>query len=444
MSESGIVFELYRVLIIEQRKEEINVLNLDRKTLKKIFLVVAACILVYWILHEVNQVRTVFRVIKNIFSPFFVGAALAFVINVPMRAIERWLKGIKKDGLRRVISIILSVLLVLIILSAVCWLLIPALIDTLQSIVPALTNAVTKLEAMISQFLDQNPDVMQWVTNNIDLEKLDLSGLLQKAISLLSSSISSVIAGAFQAIGGIADVVIDLVISVVFSIYCLFQKETLARQGRKLLYAFLPEKFSDETVRILRLSNTTFSNFLSGQCIEACILGSLFAVAMAIFDMPYIPLISVMIAVSAFIPVVGAISACIIGAFLILLNDPTKAFWFVIMSFVLQQFENNVIYPRVVGTSIGLSGMWVLLAVGIGGELMGAGGMFIMIPVASVIYTLLQERTHKHLADKQIDPEKLKAQPPERRPWVKNSGKNKEKRAAEKEQGQQPEGNEKL
>jgi len=420
------------------------VLNLDRKTLKKIFLVVAACILVYWVLHEANQVRSVFRVIKNIFSPFFIGAALAFVINVPMRAIERWLKGVKKDGLRRVISIILSVLLVLIILSAVCWLLIPALIDTLQSIVPALTSAAVKVEAAIRQFLDQNPDVMQWVSNNIDLEKLDLSSLLQKAISLLSSSISSVIAGAFQAIGGIADVVIDLVISVVFSIYCLFQKETLARQGRKLLYAFLPEKFSDETVRILRLSNTTFSNFLSGQCIEACILGSLFAVAMAIFDMPYIPLISVMIAVSAFIPVVGAISACFIGAFLILLNDPTKAFWFVIMSFVLQQFENNVIYPRVVGTSIGLSGMWVLLAVGIGGELMGAGGMFIMIPVASVIYTLLQERTHKHLAEKQIDPEKLKAQPPERRPWVKNSGKNKEKRAAEKEQGQQPEGNEKL
>jgi len=420
------------------------VLNLDRKTLKKIFLVVAACILVYWVLHEANQVRSVFRVIKNIFSPFFIGAALAFVINVPMRAIERWLKGVKKDGLRRVISIILSVLLVLIILSAVCWLLIPALIDTLQSIVPALTSAAVKVEAAIRQFLDQNPDVMQWVSNNIDLEKLDLSSLLQKAISLLSSSISSVIAGAFQAIGGIADVVIDLVISVVFSIYCLFQKETLARQGRKLLYAFLPEKFSDETVRILRLTNTTFSNFLSGQCIEACILGSLFAVAMAIFDMPYIPLISVMIAVSAFIPVVGAISACFIGAFLILLNDPTKAFWFVIMSFVLQQFENNVIYPRVVGTSIGLSGMWVLLAVGIGGELMGAGGMFIMIPVASVIYTLLQERTHKHLAEKQIDPEKLKAQPPERRPWVKNSGKNKEKRAAEKEQGQQPEGNEKL
>lgn len=419
-------------------------LNLDRKTLKKIFLVVAACILVYWVLHEANQVRSVFRVIKNIFSPFFIGAALAFVINVPMRAIERCLKGVKKDGLRRVISIILSVLLVLIILSAVCWLLIPALIDTLQSIVPALTSAAVKVEAAIRQFLDQNPDVMQWVSNNIDLEKLDLSSLLQKAISLLSSSISSVIAGAFQAIGGIADVVIDLVISVVFSIYCLFQKETLARQGRKLLYAFLPEKFSDETVRILRLSNTTFSNFLSGQCLEACILGSLFAVAMTILKMPYIPLISVMIAVSAFIPVVGAISACFIGAFLILLNDPTKAFWFVIMSFLLQQFENNVIYPRVVGTSIGLSGMWVLLAVGIGGELMGAGGMFIMIPVASVIYTLLQERTHKHLADKQIDPEKLKAQPPERRPWFKNSAKNKEKRAAEKEQGQQPEGNEKL
>ena len=262
------------------------------------------------------------------------------------------------------------------------------------------------------------------------MDKLDLSNLVQRAITVATDSISVLITSAFQAVGEIASGLINLVISVVFSIYCLYQKETLARQGRKLLYAFLPEKTSDEIVRIMRLSNSTFSNFLSGQCLEACILGLLFAIVMTIFRMPYVPLISVMIAFSAFIPVVGALSACFIGAFLILMNDPVQAFWFVIMSFVLQQFENNVIYPKVVGTSIGLSGMWVLVAVGIGGGLMGAGGMILMIPIASVLYTLLSEATHSRLKDRNIDPEKLKAQPPERRPWFK------EKRAAKNAQKQ--------
>ena len=177
-------------------------------------------------------------------------------------------------------------------------------------------------------------------------------------------------------------------------------------------YAFLKESHADYVVKVLRLSNATFSNFLSGQCIEVCILGALFAVAMAIFRMPYIPLISVLVAVTAFIPVVGAWAGCIIGAFLILISDPVQAFWFVIMFLVIQQIEGNMIYPKVVGTSIGLSGMWVLFAIGIGGELMGVLGMFLMIPVVSVLYTLLREWTHNRLDKREVAEDKLREQPP--------------------------------
>ena len=166
-------------------------------------------------------------------------------------------------------------------------------------------------------------------------------------------------------------------------------------------------------MRILRLANATFSNFLSGQCIEVCILGCMFAISMAIFRMPYIPLVSVLVAVTAFIPVVGAWVGCVFGAFLILVANPMQAVWFVVMFVVLQQIENNLIYPRVVGTSIGLSGMWVLVAVAVGGELMGVAGMFLMIPITSVIYTLLRESTNKHLQTKEIPADKLKEQPPE-------------------------------
>ena len=192
-------------------------------------------------------------------------------------------------------------------------------------------------------------------------------------------------------------VAMDLIIGVVFAIYCLFQKETLARQGRKLLYAFLPEKTADYTVRVMRLSNSTFSNFLAGQFLEVIILGVMFAIAMSIFGMPYVPLVSVLIAVTAFIPIVGTWAGCILGAFLIFVADPMLAVWFVIMFIILQQVENNLIYPKVVGTSIGLSGMWVLVAVGIGGQLMGVAGMFLMIPIVSVLYTLLQEHTNHRL-----------------------------------------------
>ncbi len=163
------------------------------------------------------------------------------------------------------------------------------------------------------------------------------------------------------------------------------------------------------------MTNATFSNFLSGQCLEACILGCLFAVSMAIFRMPYIPLVSVLVAVTALVPVVGAFVGCIVGAFFILVDDPILAIWFVVLFLVLQQIENNMIYPRVVGTSIGLPGMWVLLAVTVGGELMGVGGMLLMIPLVSVLYALLREITDSRLKKRQIPEEKLQDQPPELR-----------------------------
>jgi len=193
--------------------------------------------------------------------------------------------------------------------------------------------------------------------------------------------------------------------------YCLARKDILAAQGRRIVYTFLSEKNADRIVRVMRLTNVTFSNFISGQCLEACILGGLFAVAMAIFKMPYISLVSVVIAVTALIPVVGAFVGCIVGAFFILVNNPLQAVSFVAMFLVIQQLENNLIYPRVVGTSIGLPGMWVLVAVTIGGELMGVGGMLIMIPLVSVLYALGREYTDKRLEEKGIPYEKLVAQP---------------------------------
>ena len=411
-------------------KEAEKLPEINKKTLRNIFVIVVAGILVYWILHETERARSVYQLIKGIVAPFLTGAAIAFVLNVPVRAFEGLLKGVKKDKLRRLLAVVLTFVSVALVLTLVFLLLIPQIITTVESLVPTLQSFIGKIDTKARQFLLDYPDIAQWISDNTDMEKLDWASLAQQALSVLSNSFTAIIGGAFSAIGSVAGALIDIVIALVFAVYALFQKETLARQGRKLLYAFLPEKAADYIIRVLRLSNSTFSNFLSGQCVEVCILGSMFAIAMAIFRMPYIPLICVLIAVTAFVPYVGSIIGCSVGAFLILVTNPVQAFWFVVLFLIIQPVENNLIYPKVVGESVGLSGMWVLVAIAVGGELFGVGGMLLMIPVASVLYTLLQEYTNKRLGKIDVDKEKLKAQPPELRSRFKEKREiNKEKRS---------------
>ncbi len=389
-------------------------MELNKKLLRRVFLGVCGCIILYWLLHETDRVKGIFDTIFNVAAPFIFGGVLAFILNVPMRAIESGLlKKVPGKSLKRVISVILTFIALLLVLAGVFWLLIPQVITTVNSLIPNLSAFLTDAQKYVLDFLSEQPELLEWIKENTELANVSWASLAQQALTVFGNSISSIISGTVSAIGSIFTAVFNGVIGVVFCVYCLFQKETLARQGRKLLYAFLKERTADHTVRIMRLTNTTFSNFLSGQCVEVCILGFLFAICMAIFRMPYIPLISVVIAVTAFIPIVGAWAGCIIGAFLIFVENPLLAVWFIVMFLILQLVENNMIYPRVVGTSVGLSGMWVLLAVAIGGEVMGVIGMFLMIPLASVLYTLLQELTHKRLKASSVDVTKLEPQPPE-------------------------------
>lgn len=406
-------------------------------------MVVAAGIILYWLLHEEERVKAVFDVVGSIFNPFVLGAALAFVLNVPMRAFEKWMKGIKHEKFRRILAIVLTIIAFLIVIGAVGVLLILALIDAYNALEAKLSDY-----EFLNHFFAQLQPILSLELDTIDIRNLDFKGILaliEQVLQSVGSSLTVILSGAFSTVGKIGTGIVNLIVSLVFSIYCLFEKETLARQGRKLLYAFTPEKFADETVRILRLSNSTFSNFLSGQCIEVCILGAMFAITMAILKMPFVALISILIAITAFIPIVGAFAGCIVGAVLILMknpDNPMQAVLFVIVFLVIQQIEGNLIYPHVVGNSVGLSGMWVLVAITVGGKLFGIVGMFMMIPVTSVLYTILQERTHKSLANRAVDPEKLKAQPPELRSRIKENRQTRKAKRTERNTQKTSENNE--
>ena len=388
-------------------------MKIDKSVLKKLFVLAAGCILFAWLVLDTARATAMFTAIWNLISPFVVGAGIAFVFNVPMRAIERQLADLRRAGLRRGLSILLTILCLVLIIMFVFELLIPQIRLTVASLSQTIPVFVEGLAAKLMVMLQDHPELRAWLQEALKLESLDWNTILTETLGFLSNQMSTVMGGAVSVIGSVTGAIINMVVSIAFAIYCLARKEILARQGRRLLYSLISENHADQVIRVLRLTNSTFSNFISGQCLEACILGCLFAVSMAIFRMPYISLVSVVIGVTALIPVVGAFVGCILGAFFILVNSPLQALTFVIMFLVIQQLENNLIYPRVVGTSIGLPGMWVLVAVSVGGDLMGVGGMLLMIPVTSVIYALLREFTDKRLAERGIPPEKLQNQPPE-------------------------------
>ena len=348
----------------------------------------------------------------DILSPFITGGCIAFILNVPMRFFENKLTRIEGIGLRRTVALLLTFIAVAIVLGGVFLLLIPQLITTVEMFIPAVYDFTQEIGVYLNDFLSKNPEAMDLLQGSQSENTLDLATLVQNVASWLGGRISTILQGAVSTLGRVAGFAMDLFVAIVFAVYCLFQKETLARQGRKIMYAFAKEKFADKVIYILRLSNSTFSNFLSGQCIEVCILGVMIATAMAILKLPYIPLVSVLVAVTAFIPIVGAWAGCIVGTFFMLVNDPMQAVWFLIMFLVVQQIEGNLIYPKVVGTSIGLSGMWVIAAISIGGDLFGVVGMLLMIPFASVVQTVLREEVAIRVYQRKINPEKMEAQPP--------------------------------
>ena len=388
----------------------------DKKISRGLLITSLALIVAYLLLRETERVKVIWNFFKGIFSPFVIGAILAFILNVPMRFFEGKLGKLKNEKTRRIAAICLMLFAVTAVVVGVMLLLVPQIEETVENLVQQLPGFLLGVGERVNAFLLKHPQLQEILGLEGQSVSIEWGVLVETIMAALETSISSIVGSAVSLVGNLATGTINAVFSMVFAFYCLARKETLARQGRKMLYSLVKQNYADEVVRILRMTNSTFSNFITGQCIEAVILGLLFVPAMAVFRMPYIPLICVVITITALVPLVGAFAGCILGAFFILVNDPMQAVIFVIMFLVIQQFEGNVIYPKVVGDSIGLPGMWVLLAVAVGGGLMGVMGMLLMVPLASVLYTLLREFAAKRVQERDIPAEKLECQPPDLQP----------------------------
>ena len=381
----------------------------NKQNVKWLLLVVFAGIAFFCTLQNLGLVFAGFKSFLGILAPFLLGGAIAFILNVPMRAIERHLSpgNRKVDKFRRPLALTITLVAFAGVIGLASNVIAPGVKDAVLSIAEQLPTAYDRLQAQILAWETYLPQIESFI---IDLN-IDWKSISQKIMDLAQGWGSNLLSTGSGFIGNVVSAVSSFVIGLIFSFYLLFQKEKLARQGRQVCYALLPMSYADRVLDTLRLANRTFSSFLSGQCLEAVILGTLFVVAMTLFRLPYALLVGVLIALTALIPIVGAFIGCGVGALLIAITDPWKALIFIILFLVLQQIEGNLIYPHVVGSSVGLPSIWVLAAVTLGGKLMGVVGMLVFIPLCSVLYALFRSFIKSRLALKSIPDSKWQDPP---------------------------------
>lgn len=384
---------------------ELNQENIRK--IKEIILFTAVIIVCLW---KYETVLDILFFVLNILTPFILGGAIAFVLNVPMNFVQRHLfdeERIKKSKvlqkMERPVSMILVLIAVFGIVAIVMFILIPQLGETFANLGRSIQAFIPQIQEWAARLFNDNKEIMDTV-NNLEF---DWNKIMDTGINFFKNGAGSVVDSTITAAKSIVSGLTTFFIAFVFAIYILLQKEKLGVQVKKVLFAFVRRGRAEATVEVLSLTYNTFSSFLTGQCVEAVILGSMFAVSMTILKLPYALLVGVLIAFTALIPIFGAFVGCGVGAFLIFMVDPMKALIFVVLFLVLQQIEGNLIYPHVVGNSVGLPSIWVLAAVSIGGSLMGVVGMLIFIPIVSVVYALFREIVYLKLKKNQIDPKEL-------------------------------------
>ncbi|MBR5577834.1 MAG: AI-2E family transporter [Lachnospiraceae bacterium] len=330
-------------------------------------------------------------------KPFLIGASLAFVINLPMEYIEDKLLvklPQKLEKSKRTLSIILSLVFFSAIIAFVVMTVIPQMARTLTSLGQKIPVFFDNLLVQAEILLEDNPQALEYI-KSLEYNRINWDSVIDKTVQFLKNGVGSLLASTVNVAGNVLGGLVNGVIAFIFSIYILTQKEKLKDQLGRILKAYVKEKKRERMKYIALLLYRNFSRFLTGQCIEAVILGVLFIVVMTISGMPYAFMIGVLIGFTALIPIVGAFIGCFVGAFMILVEDPVRAIAFLIMFLIIQQIEGNLIYPKVVGNSVGLPSLWVLLAVTLGSSMFGVIGMLVFIPLFSTGYTLLKEDVNK-------------------------------------------------
>lgn len=336
-------------------------------------------------------------------TPLVIGAVVAFVVNLLMSFYERmWFPKSKKKWInksRRLICMILAFLTLATIIAGVIWLILPQLISAVSMLISKTPGAINRLINWLDELEFISQDTI------VHLREIDWQSWVGKIFGVLYTGVGNVVNVLLDAVSSVFSGLVTALLAVIFAVYLLLSKNTLLRQFKRLLSHYLPEKIYGGISYGVTVLNRSFSRYITGQCIEALILGSLCLLGMWLLQLPYAHMISALIAVTALIPVAGAYIGGAVGAFLILMDSPVKALIFLVFLVILQQLEGNLIYPKVVGNSIGLPAFWVLAAVTIGGGVMGVLGMLIAVPLTATFWQIIRDDLNKKNQNKEKEEE---------------------------------------
>ena len=370
----------------------------------KILIVILVSILFFITLSNISVVKNVLDKILSVFAPIIVGLCMAFIFNIPLRLLETKIFGklTRKNGkvwskIKRPLCLTISLLTVFGLFALLLAFVIPEFIETCQKFFEVLPAAMTSITEYINGVLAQFN-----IEGDSSAFQVDWASISTWALNLISNNQSQITQSAIGIITGVFNTVINFVLGLFFAIYILASKEGLGRLMKSIVYSIMKRDHAKSLISVVVLSNKAFTGFVTGQCIEVLLTGGMCAVGMLIFKMPFIAMVTCVIAFTAFIPVFGPLIGTGVGAFLILVESPAKALGFIIMMVVLQQIESNVVYPRIMGKQVGLPGIWVLVAVTLGGGFFNMIGVIVSVPTCSVLYTLFDRWIKKRLEERNI------------------------------------------
>lgn len=354
-------------------------------------------VLSYWGINNLAVIKDAFDAIIGVVRPFLLGAALAFVLNIPLNFFEKymtkWLGGYRKWF--RVVGILFGFSIIVGIISFIVFLVVPDLQETIGSFIAQVPAEINLLYSKINQYIMDNPEIVATFNQlNLDVERLRT-----QAFDMIQSFSSGVLDTTFSVVGNLVSGVFNGFVAIIFGTSILLKKETLIRQLKKIIYGTLNLKWANYVVNVGSEANQTFSQYVSGQVTEAGILLTLVFIGMNIFQFPFALSVSVLTGSMALVPIYGAVMGGFVGFLLIAVVNFQQAIWFVVFIVIVQQFEGNIIYPRVVGGSVGLPGIWVLFSVTVGGAFFGIAGMLLSVPVFALCYKLASATINYNLEE---------------------------------------------
>ena len=360
------------------------------KDLKRILLLVGGLLVLYLIIHYWTTLEAFVALGVDAAQPLILGCIMAYVINILMNFYERWYDRLFKVAvarkIKRIVCMIFAFLSLGCIVALIINLVLPELINCIASFIGMIPAAVDWLVGFIGE--EQLMSYFPMLQGGLDFSSL--STQIEEMIKTLMNNFGGAVGSIVTAVTSVFSLVLTTVIGLIFSLYLLLDKERLSEQGKRVIRVYLPQK-AEKIFYVLHVLNDSFHRFIVGQCTEAVVLGVLCIIGMWIFRFPYAVMIGAFIGFTALIPIAGAYIGAAVGAVMMLTTSPILAVEFLIFIIVLQQLEGNLIYPRVVGSSIGLPGIWVLIAITVGGGVLGIGGMLLAVPLAAALYRLLRE-----------------------------------------------------